>query len=406
MVLPAAAANATAQIITPVEQTIVQPLEDDVYIPDDIIQASRERIRHIVRDELTPSASQQIVHPGKANGASYHDKRSRPDERDWEQGLLSTEQGGTSPVSEHQASRMYPPTPLFTHCQLSIFSYVCLPLLSFVPVGRKRVPLPPQDIRFHEAVIRPQQASPDVDSVASHQYYRPPPPHLSPSQPAMAPQGPRDHHQRSTPVNSSNVPSGPRYPPQLQRGETDMQRMVPPSSGTDSGRRGDRRLSGTPYAQSLPHSEVVIDVDVNDRPSTSRIPPSPSRNSEAQSGLRVGGGMYADRESGISDVLPRGPRAMATKQPLYTPDGNFLSQPSASLSPTTPYVHVPIMGGRGRDHSPPPQQLGYVNDRGPGHDHSRHENGSGWREDGHNQGYPVLERGHGHVWFKIFASRL
>ena len=121
MVLPAVGANAPAQIITPVEQTITQPLEDDVYIPDDIIQASRERIRHIVRDELMPSASQQVVHPGNANGPSYHDKRSRPDERDWDQGSLSVEQGRTSPASEHQVSRMYPPTSLYPLCQ-------CLPL--------------------------------------------------------------------------------------------------------------------------------------------------------------------------------------------------------------------------------------------------------------------------------------
>jgi hypothetical protein len=116
MILPVAGiANVPAQIITPVEQTIVRPLEDDVYIPDDIIQASRERIRHMVRDELTPSASQQIVH---SNGPSYYDKRSRPDERDpdWDQGQPSAERGRTSPTSEHPASRTYLLTPPFAFC--------------------------------------------------------------------------------------------------------------------------------------------------------------------------------------------------------------------------------------------------------------------------------------------------
>jgi hypothetical protein len=174
-----------------------------------------------------------------------------------------------------------------------------------------------------------------------------------------------------------------------------MQRMMPPSSGIDrdgSGRRSDRRSSGTPYAQSLPHSEIVVDVDIDDHPSTSsRIPPSPSMTSEAQAGLRAGAGMYADRENGVGDVLPRGPRAMASKPP---PDG-ALPPPSASLSPTTPYAYVPSAGGRGRDRSPPPQQQGYMNDRG--HDNSRHEGTSGRRDERHNHGYPVQERGHGQV---------
>jgi hypothetical protein len=117
-------ANVSAQIITPVEQAIVRPLEDDVYIPDDIIQASRERIRHIVRDELTP-ASQQIVLPGTANGSPYPDKRSRQDERgpDWDQGQ-SVDQGRTSPTSEHQGSRTYPPTPSFALRQHALFYLV------------------------------------------------------------------------------------------------------------------------------------------------------------------------------------------------------------------------------------------------------------------------------------------
>jgi WW domain len=402
MVMPAVGtAHGPAQILTPVEQIIVRPREDDVYIPDDILQASRERIRHIVRDELTPSTSQQVVHSGNANGPSYHDKRS------WDQGQPSAEQGRTSPVSEHQASRTYSPTSPFAFHRRAVFSYLHPSpalRLDLRCIGRKRAPLPPQDIRFHEAVSRPQQAPPNVDSAAPYQHYRPPPPQLSPSQPTMAPpQGPRDHHHRPANMNSNSLPSGPRYPPQSQpRGETDIQRMMPPSSGIDrdsNGRRNnDRRSSSTAYAQSLPQSEVVMDVDVNDHSSaSSRIPPSPSRNSEAQAGLRAGAGMYADREGGVSDVLPRGPRAMATKPPVHMPDGGFPPPQSASLSPTTPYVYGHNADGRSRDHSPPPQQTGYMNERGVAYDNSRHEGASGWRDERHNHGYSVQDRGHGQV---------
>lgn len=116
MVLPLGGTNAPAQIITPVEHAILRPREDDVYIPDDIIQASRERVRHIVRDELTPSASQLIVPAGNANGPSYHDKRSRPDERDpdWDQAPKSAEYGKPSPTTEYQASRTSPSRSLLT----------------------------------------------------------------------------------------------------------------------------------------------------------------------------------------------------------------------------------------------------------------------------------------------------
>jgi len=125
-----------AQIITPVEQTIARALEDDVYIPDDIIQASRERNRHMVRDELTPSASQQIVPPATTNGPQYHDKRSRLDERgpDWDRGQLSADQGRTSPASEHQGSRTYPPTPAFALRQCAVlfhsYPFLAVPALS------------------------------------------------------------------------------------------------------------------------------------------------------------------------------------------------------------------------------------------------------------------------------------
>jgi len=268
-------------------------------------------------------------------------------------------------------------------------------------VGRKRAPLPPQDIRFHEAVNRPQQVSSDIDNAVP--YRPPPPPHLSPSQLNMAlPQGPRDpHHQRPVNPNSNSFPSGPRYPPQSQPREIDIQRMMPPSSGIDrddSGRRHDRR-SRVAYAQSFPQSEVVMDVDVNELPSTSsRIAPSPSsRNTEAQAGLRVGAGMYADREGGVGDVLPRGPRAMASKPPVHIPGGGFPPPLSASSSPTTPYVYGPDAdaGARGGDRSPPAQQLGSMNERA-GYDNSRHEVASGWRDE-RNHGYPLQERVYGHV---------
>lgn len=174
-----------------------------------------------------------------------------------------------------------------------------------------------------------------------------------------------------------------------------MQRMMPSSSNIDRDRRNDRRLSGTAYVQA--QSEVVMDVDVNDHPSTSsRIPPSPSKNPEAQAGLRVGAGMYADRESGVGDVLPRGPRAMASKPPVQVSDGEF-PPPSTLSSPTTPYVYDPNAGGRRRDHSPSPQQSGYMDERGAGYDSSRHEGSSGWRDERHNNGYSMQERSHGHV---------
>lgn len=174
-----------------------------------------------------------------------------------------------------------------------------------------------------------------------------------------------------------------------------MQRMMPSSSNIDRDRRNDRRLSGTAYVQA--QSEVVMDVDVNDHPSTSsRIPPSPSKNPEAQAGLRVGAGMYADRESGVGDVLPRGPRAMASKPPVQVSDGEF-PPPSTLSSPTTPYVYGPNAGGRRRDHSPSPQQSGYMDERGAGYDSSRHEGSSGWRDERHNNGYSMQERSHGHA---------
>jgi hypothetical protein len=189
-----------------------------------------------------------------------------------------------------------------------------------------------------------------------------------------------------------------------------MQRSVP---GIDSGRRNDRRPSGASYAQSLSQSEVVMEVDINDHHSTSsRIPPSPSsRNSEAQAGLRVGAGMYADREGGGDDVLPRGPRAMASK---HIPDDGFPPS-SAPLSPPTPYAHGPNVGSRGRDRSPLPHQSAYASERETGYDNSRHEGALGWRDERSNQGlasnqglpynqglpsnqeYPVQERSHGHV---------
>lgn len=215
------------------------------------------------------------------------------------------------------------------------------------------------------------------------------------------PQGPRDHHQQRSAIASTNsLPAGPRYPLQSQpRGDTDTQRMMPPSSTTDrdsSGKQDDRLSFGSTYAQSLPHSEVMMDLDINDRHSTSsRLPPSPSRNSDSQPGLRAGAGMYADRES---DVPPRGPRAMATKPTSYMPDG---VSPIPSASPTTPYAYGPNAGSRGRDHSPPPQQPSYVKERGTGYDNSHHESSSGWRDERHNPGYFMQDRGQGHVCFFI-----
>jgi hypothetical protein len=163
-----------------------------------------------------------------------------------------------------------------------------------------------------------------------------------------------------------------------------------------SGRQSDRLSFGSVYAQSLPHSEVTMNVDVNDHHSTSsRPPPSPSRNSDSQSGLRAGSGMYADRES---DVPPRGPRAMATKPPSHMSDGvSPIPSLGASLSPTTPYAYGPNAGSRGRDHSPPPQQPSYVNERGTIHDNFHHESSSRWRDDRHNHGHFTQDRGQGYV---------
>jgi hypothetical protein len=243
-------------------------------------------------------------------------------------------------------------------------------------------------------VNRPQQGLRDADKTAPHPHYRPPPPpQLSTSGLTTAPpQGPRDHHQRSA---NSALPSRPRYPPQSQSREIDMQRPVSGADRDGSGRRNDRRPSGVSYTQSLSQSEVVMEVDVNDHHSTSsRIPPSPlSRNPEAQAGLRAGAGMYADREGGGNDAPPRGPRAMASK---HMPDDGF-PLPSAPLSPTPPYAHGTNAGGRGRDRSPPPHQLGHVNERGTGHDNSRHDGASVWRDERSDHGYPLQERSHGHV---------
>jgi hypothetical protein len=177
-----------------------------------------------------------------------------------------------------------------------------------------------------------------------------------------------------------------------------MQRMMPPSSGVDresSDRRNDRRPSSTAYAQSLPQPEVVMD-DINDPSSaSSRIPLSPSRNSEAQAELRVGAGMYADREGEVGDVPPRGPRAMASsKPPVHIPDGGLPTPLNISLSPTT---YGPNMGGRSGDHSPPAQQPSYTNERGAGYGNSRHEDGLGWRDERHNHGYSAQEKGQGPV---------
>ncbi|KAF9455876.1 hypothetical protein BDZ94DRAFT_511820 [Collybia nuda] len=103
-----------------------------------------------------------------------------------------------------------------------------------------------------------------------------------------------------------------------------------------------------------------MDVDVNDHPPTSRIPPSPSsRKPNDEAGPRAGSGMYADREGDpAGDAPPRGPRAMA-KPSVSTPGSGYASH---SISPTTPFGYGPNAGNRPRDRSPPLHIQGRPND--------------------------------------------
>lgn len=259
------------------------------------------------------------------------------------------------PTYRRRASLIFPPI-LILVIPCSLYAS-CL--------GPKRAPLPPQSARFRQA-SQPQRP-PTNDKGATSQVQHRSQSQISPSLSNVLPLGPRD--QRPTNANSvanNGPPSGPRYPPQNQnyaRGEPESSRTMPPShaSGSnDRDRRGERRLSGTAYSHLLAPSESIMDIDVDDHPSTSRIPPSPSsRKPNDEPGLRIGSGMYADRETVTAgDALPRGPRAMA--KPLVSTSGSGYT--SHSTSPTTPFGYGPSAGGRPRDRSPPPHLQGRGND--------------------------------------------
>lgn len=303
-------------------------IEDDVYIPDDIVpRRDRERPRERARErgrepELTSSQVGGEPHQHEAKRRRINDDNHRGTHSFPEQSFAPPERsisGSGSGASPSPAEPSQPRTsPTLGYCSLSHSLAVS-----------KRAPLPPQSARFQES-RKPSGRGADTRS--------------STQQP------------RSTNVVDSGVPSGPRHSqhqpdPREANQPPDARGQRLPPSGPSAGPAGGRRRHDPGFNHAARNA-----MDVDSAPNPPKPPPIKINDVP----IRANSGMYADRVENISgttsstDAAPRGPRAMSNKNgPSHGT--------SPAISPTTSMYTQrgqDYQGGRMRERSPPPHLAG------------------------------------------------
>ena len=298
---PTAATLPTA--VAQIQASVKQLLEDDPYVPDDILAETRRDVETIP-DKLMSSVSPQVPARSMAVGSgapSYPPAPLQPGpdvDHHLDRGYPppSAAQGRSSPNPEMQIPRTYLHRPTSIKLPYSLLMIV---------TGRKRVPLPPQEDRFREISSRPRSAADRGPRQGSSSH--PPPPYP-----------PSAQHQTQAPSESrfpnsclSNAFPGtlPNHLPvrgdNVSRSDTYLD-----GSGIKSDKgigQGDGHTPTTRHPLPLIPAEPM-DIEVGERVASSRIPPSSSGHSPAEDIAQSGSTIYVGE-------APRGPRAMSSTNP-------------------------------------------------------------------------------------------